>query len=102
MQQDAEYIRLGQLELRFILDGARTGESMDMFEMTVPPSFVSVAVIALTSCTAMTKRAEPGSCMRECVGLRSTLVNSFNTTPYSTPGTLKRAERKLSPFTFVN
>jgi quercetin dioxygenase-like cupin family protein len=35
--QDTELIRLGQLELRFMLDGARTGEAMDMFEMTVPP-----------------------------------------------------------------
>ncbi|HEY4163513.1 MAG TPA: cupin domain-containing protein, partial [Dongiaceae bacterium] len=37
MPREAEYIRLGQIELRFILDGAQTGQSMDMFEMTVQP-----------------------------------------------------------------
>ena len=33
-----ETIRIGPLELRFLLSRHDTGDSLDMFEMTVPPS----------------------------------------------------------------
>lgn len=37
LQREAELIKVGQLELRFLFSGADTGNALTMFEMTVPP-----------------------------------------------------------------
>ena len=37
MMTPKEIIRLGQMEIRFLLDGDDTGERMAMFEFVVPP-----------------------------------------------------------------
>src|SRR4051794_39785521 len=36
-QPEPETIRIGQLELKFLLSAETTGNALDMFEMTVPP-----------------------------------------------------------------
>ena len=38
LQREAELIKVGQLELRFLFSGAETGNALTMFEMTVPPA----------------------------------------------------------------
>jgi quercetin dioxygenase-like cupin family protein len=34
---ERDLIKIGQLEIRYVLDGARTGAGSGMFELTVPP-----------------------------------------------------------------
>jgi quercetin dioxygenase-like cupin family protein len=36
--REGDLIKIGQLEIRYVVDGVQTGAGMGMFELTVPPS----------------------------------------------------------------